>query len=307
MARESFVRDRSEGFGPRPPTRRPMESGEGAWAKTWRVGMSPGQNPARGARGPGRTGGDGDPDSGEMFREKMHDLVLVDFDDTLVETAPAFHGAREALFERLAREGFSREDCFKVHHEEVEPELLVLFGMGPFRLEPSFRDTYVRLCAKEGRTPDPEVAEACGALGRDFMGHPRVMDGVLDALAALVHHVPTVIYSQASHPDYQLGRIRDAGVTDVIPEDRIRITYRKTRETFLAALAHFRIPEPGRALMIGNSLRSDVNPALEAGAQAIMVEPYEMWHYDNVPPVSEDFLRFGTFPEAVAALVKNGG
>jgi hypothetical protein len=58
--------------------------------------------------------------------------------------------------------------------------------------------------------------------------------------------------------------------------------------------------------MIGNSLRSDINPALIAGARAILVEPYEMWHYDNVPPVSQDFLRFPTFPDAVAHLLANG-
>lgn len=237
----------------------------------------------------------------------MHDLVLVDFDDTLVETAPAFHQAREALFARLAEEGFSREDSFRAHHEEVEPELLALFGMGPFRLEPSFRDTYVRLCVREGRSPDPDVAEACGFLGRDFMGRPRVMDGAMDALAALAQRLPTVIYSQASHPEYQLGRILDAGVGAVIPEDRIRITARKTRESYLEALAHFRVARPERSLMIGNSLRSDINPALESGGLAILVEPYEMWHYDNVPPVSDDFLRFGTFPDAVADLLKNGG
>lgn len=237
----------------------------------------------------------------------MHGLVLVDFDDTLVETAPAFHRAREALFDRLGEEGFSKEASFRVHHEEVEPELLTIFGMGPFRLEPSFRETYVRLCVAEGRTPDPAVAEECGGLGKDFMGHPRIMDGALEALVLVAERLPTVIYSQASHPEYQLGRIRDAGVTAVIPEDRVRITHRKTKGTFLEALGHFRIPEPEKAIMIGNSLRSDINPALEAGADAILVEPYEMWHYDNVPPVSKNFLRFTTFPEAVASLLRNGG
>ncbi len=234
-------------------------------------------------------------------------LVLVDFDDTLVETAPAFHGAREALFRRLEEEGFSPELSSRVHHEEVEPELLALFGMGPFRLEPSFRDTYVRLCVADGRRPDPGVAEACGALGRDFMGHPQVMDGALQALRTLAGDLPTVIYSQASHPEYQLGRIRDAGVTDIIPEDRIRITHRKTVKTFLEALDHFHVAESRRAVMVGNSLRSDINPALEAGSAAILVEPYEMWHYDNVPPVSDGFPRFPTFPEAVAHLLRNGG
>jgi putative hydrolase of the HAD superfamily len=237
----------------------------------------------------------------------MPDLVLVDFDDTLVETAPAFHRAREALFRRLAEEGFSPAVSSRVHHEEVEPELLALFGMGPFRLEPSFRDTYVRLCVAEGRRPDPRVADQCGSLGRDFMGHPQVMDGAMEALSTLATRFPTVIYSQASHPEYQVGRIRDAGVTEVLPEDRIRITHRKTLEAFLDALEHFGVPKAERAVMIGNSVRSDINPALRAGAQAILVEPYEMWHYDNVPPVSRDFLRFGNFPEAVAHLLRNGG
>jgi putative hydrolase of the HAD superfamily len=236
----------------------------------------------------------------------MTELVLVDFDDTLVETAPAFRQSREALFARLLAEGFSEKDSSRVHHDVVEPELLVLFGMGPFRLEPSFRDTYVRLCMEGGRKPDPQVADECGALGRDFMGQPKLLEGAIEALKELSKRAHTVIYSQASHPDYQVGRIRDAGVTEIVPVERIRITPKKTKEAFRMALAHFGIPSPENATMIGNSLRSDINPALEAGAQAILVEPYEMWAYDVVPPVSDNFPRFTTFPEAVDHLLGNG-
>ena len=237
----------------------------------------------------------------------MIDLVLVDFDDTLVETAPAFQKARDALFGRLEKEGFAEDEVFRVHHDVVEPELLVLFGMGPFRLAPSFRDTYVRLCVEDGRTPDPAVADECEELGRDFMGHPRVMEGALDALEALARELPTAIYSQASHPEYQLSRIRDAGVLKILSRDRVRITPHKNRTSFLETLDHFGVRDPAGSLMVGNSLRSDINPALEAGAGAVLVEPYEMWHYDNVPPVSQAFLRYSTFPEAVRALLRNGG
>jgi putative hydrolase of the HAD superfamily len=229
----------------------------------------------------------------------MEKLVLVDFDDTLVETAPAFHSAREALFQRLEETGFSREDSYRVHHQEVDPELLRIYGMGPFRMEPSFRETYLRLCREQDRTPDPESADRCGALGRDFMGKPRVMEGSLEALERLAAHVPTVLFSQAAQVEYQMGRVRDSGVTRVLDEGRIRITDRKTPDTFQEALHHFGVQDSARATMIGNSLRSDINPALTVGAGAILVEPYEMWHYDNVPPVSDDFLRFSTFPEAV--------
>jgi putative hydrolase of the HAD superfamily len=239
-------------------------------------------------------------------RGSMIDLVLVDFDDTLVETAPAFHRAREVLFKRLAAEGFERERASRIHYEVVEPELLSLFGMGPFRLEPSFRDTYLRLCVAEGRLPDPGVARECGKLGRGIMDHAPVLHGALDALERLARRLPTIIYSQASHPEYQMDRIREAGVTEIVPEARVHITHKKTRETFQEALLHFGVRDPAGALMIGNSLRSDINPALEAGAAAVLVEPYEMWEYDVVPPFSQDFLRFRTFPDAVEHVLDNG-
>jgi len=229
----------------------------------------------------------------------MEELVLVDFDDTLVETAPAFQNAREALFQHLEDQGFSREDSYRVHHQEVDPELLAKFGMGPFRMEPSFRETYLRLSREKGLAPDQAFADRCSALGRDFLGKPKVMEGSLEALEALTCVVPTVIFSQSAQVEYQMDRVRDAGVTHILQEDRIRITGRKTSETFQEALEHFGIRDPSGATMIGNSLRSDINPALSVGAGAILVEPYEMWHYDNVPPLSPDFLRFSTFAQAV--------
>jgi putative hydrolase of the HAD superfamily len=233
----------------------------------------------------------------------MTKLALVDFDDTLVETAPAFQKAREALFHRLQEEGFSYENARRTHYDEVDPVLLAEHGMGPFRMEPSFRQTYLRLCEKESRPPDPVVEEACGALGRDFLGKPRVMNGSLEALGALAGRMPTVIFSQSAQADYQVGRIRDSGALDILGEDRVLVADRKTPESFLKALHHFGVEDPASATMIGNSLRSDINPALTVGSAAILVEPYEMWEYDNVPPVHADFLRFSSFVEAVGHLI----
>lgn len=250
------------------------------WASTWGIGFF------------GKESGTG-----------MKKLVLVDFDDTLVETAPAFHGARGALFRKLEEEGFAEEDIRRVHFDEVDPELLKVHGMGPFRMAPSFRETYLRLCTTLGRTADKTVADTCEAFGRDFLGTPKVMDGSLEALEELAAAYPTVVFSQAAQEEYQLGRIRDAGVLEILREDQVRITERKTPDSFRGALLHFGIQDASTAVMIGNSLRSDINPALSVGSEAILVEPYEMWHYDVVPPVSDDFLRFSTFPEAAAHLL----
>lgn len=234
-------------------------------------------------------------------------LVLVDFDDTLVETAPRFQQARDRLFEVLCGAGFELELCRRVHHEEVEPELIESHGLGPSRLELSFRETYRRLCARHGLPADPRLARQCAAFGRAVLGTPPAIDGALDALRALARALPTALYTQAGDPDYQLRCVHEAGVLHVLPPERVRICRRKTTKEFAATLAHFGVREPATAWMVGNSMRSDVNPALSAGARAILVEIDEPWEFDQEAPVSTAFLRVRSFAAAADHLLKQAG
>ena len=55
--------------------------------------------------------------------------------------------------------------------------------------------------------------------------------------------------------------------------------------------------------MIGNSVRSDVNPALEIGARAILIEIDDPWHHDEVEPIHRDFAVVRSLREAAALLL----
>ncbi len=230
-------------------------------------------------------------------------LVLVDFDDTLVETAPRFLGARRALFARLAELGFSEEGASEVHHERVERDMMRRYGLGPARLEHSFRETYMVLCEEAGSRPDGDVAAALAGLGRTVAGTPPAIDGAIDALRALAAEVPTVLYTQAGDADYQLGCVRETGVLEVLPAEHVRICPRKTAEAFREAVGHYGVPAE-EAWMVGNSIRSDVNPALAAGANAILIELDDPWEFDLVEPLSDGFVRVRSFPEAVRFLLE---
>jgi putative hydrolase of the HAD superfamily len=78
----------------------------------------------------------------------------------------------------------------------------------------------------------------------------------------------------------------------------------KTVVAFRETLAVLGVADPGGVWMVGNSIRSDINPALEAGARAILVEVAEPWEFDLVEPVSDDFVRVRTFPDAVDFLLQ---
>lgn len=233
-------------------------------------------------------------------------LVLVDYDDTLVDTAPRFQRARRALFARLVSAGFEEALVQRVHHDEVDAEMRQRYGLGPFRLEPSFRETYLRLCAYARSTPDPVVADECASLGHAVAGTPPLLEGALAALERLAATLPTAIYTQSGHPDYQLGCVRESGVLDIVPLERVRICRQKGAEEFRAALDHFGVADPAAACMVGNSLRSDINPALANGAGAILVEVEDPWEFDFAEPISDAFIRVRSFRHAVDHLLGAG-
>jgi putative hydrolase of the HAD superfamily len=238
------------------------------------------------------------------FRGNTIALVLVDFDDTLVDTAPRFQNARRDLFALLKESGFDESHAQRVHHDQVDPHMRQRFGLGPARMEHAFRQTYEELCQSFGLCVDAAVAERATLLGRAVAGTPPVIDGALNALALLASAVPTVVYTQAGDADYQLHCIEECGVLNVVSRERIRICERKTADQLRLTLWELGIDQPSTAWMIGNSMRSDINPALEVGANAILVEVDDPWEFDLVEPVSDDYHRVRSFHDAVSLLLQ---
>ncbi|HUF13406.1 MAG TPA: HAD family hydrolase [Longimicrobiales bacterium] len=231
------------------------------------------------------------------------ELVLVDFDDTIVETAPRFQNARRRLFELLVAAGFDADACERLHYEEVDPSMLHRFGLGPGRLVHSFPETYRRLCVAIGRAPEDATVAELIALARGVAGTPPLLDGALHALERLARALPTVVYTQSGEPDYQLECLREAGVLDVVGRDHVRVTDVKTGARLREALDELGVSDPSAAWMIGNSIRSDVNPALEIGANAILIQIDDPWHHDEVEPIRTGFPSVRSLAEAASLLL----
>lgn len=245
------------------------------------------------------------PDPAPIRLEEIQ-LVLVDFDDTLVNTAPRFERARRELFDRLAEESFDRAEIERIHNDEVDPAMRRDHGFGPHRLPLSFAETYRCLCRNAGLEIDSTTLADCQRLGADVAGTPPAIVGAIDALHRLAARLPTAIYTQASDSEYQLGCVRDAGAIAVIGDARVRVVPSKTSRALRETLDHFEVDDPARAWMVGNSIRSDINPALELGVNAILVEVDEPWQHDMVDPISNGFASVRTFSHAVDLLLGTG-
>ena len=238
-----------------------------------------------------------------MTRDRDIDLVLVDFDDTLVDTAPRFERARRLLFDRMAELGHDREHVEHVHHHQVDPGLRDEFGLGPQRMPTAFVETYRALCRQVGEEPNAEVLRAVRQLGEEVAGTPPVIEGAIAALERLAEALPTAVYTQASDTDYQMGCVREAGALAAVGAERVCVVPLKTADALQRTLRAFGVTDPARAWMVGNSIRSDINPALEVGARALLVEVDEPWQHDVVDPIHNGFPRVRTFRDAADYLL----
>ena len=77
----------------------------------------------------------------------------------------------------------------------------------------------------------------------------------------------------------------------------VEIVSEKSAETYTRIFARYGV-DAGQAVMVGNSLRSDIWPALQAGAWAVYIPSEFEWARERAEtPESERFQKFASFAE----------
>ena len=114
-------------------------------------------------------------------------------------------------------------------------------------------------------TPLPEVEETL-----------RVIRGKMEEVRGKM-----VVFTKGEHQD-QENKLKRSGLLKYF--DDVEITSDKSQAEFLALCEHHQI-HPSELLMVGNSLKSDIAPALAIGASAIYIPFHVTWQLEHV----EDF------------------
>ncbi|MGB9776601.1 MAG: HAD family hydrolase [Anaerolineae bacterium] len=205
--------------------------------------------------------------------------LILDADDTLWESNIFYEEATDAFAERMAREGFdpqrARETLARVEHERVP-----VYGYAPQEFARSLVLTYHRLCQEEGRSPRPEVEAEVEAIGHRVVEYPIILlDGVAETVAALSRHCHLLLLTQGD-PQVQRSKVERSGLAHHF--EAIHIVPEKGPETLRELLARHNL-DPRRTWMVGNSPRSDVNPALAVGIGAIHIPYHRPWSFEEVP------------------------
>jgi len=132
---------------------------------------------------------------------------------------------------------------------------------------------------------------------------PRVIEGVRPTLETLAQRDYRLIVLTRGIEHEQRAKLMRSGLSDFFSE--IRIVGRKDADTYRNAARELGDAAGAALCMIGNSMRSDVGPAIEAGWHAIHVPAPTAWAHDaaDLAPSDKDrrVTRFGQVADLVGS------
>ncbi len=232
----------------------------------------------------------------------MIEVIAFDADDTLWHNETRFRKAEE-FFKSLL--GDHAEDA---HIDDVlyrhEVKNIASFGYGAKTFTLSMVEAAIELSHRN--ISGAEVEEII-RIGNEIINEPlTVFDGVQEVLEFLKRDFSLMVVTKGDLME-QENKIRRSGLgplfryTEIVSEKNVE-TYRNILEKYSIDPRHF--------LMIGNSLKSDVLPVIDAGAQAIHIPYHTTWVHEQVPDhvaAASDHLELKSLediPAAVATLTR---
>ncbi len=218
--------------------------------------------------------------------------VGLDADDTLWHNETIFRLTHDRFVDLLA--DHADRETLEARLAETEARNLRLYGYGVKGFTLSMIETAMELT--DGAAPASVVREILAA-GRDMLGHPvEPLPGVDEALAALSERYRLVLITKGDLLD-QERKLAASGLGDLFAA--VEIVSEKDRNAYERAFTrHGTGPE--QAVMAGNSMKSDVLPALAAGCWAVHI-PYVITWAHELAEAPESDPRFGSL-ESIAEL-----
>jgi putative hydrolase of the HAD superfamily len=210
--------------------------------------------------------------------------VGLDADDTLWHNETIFRLTQDRFVALLA--DHADHATLMARLAETEKRNLRLYGYGVKGFTLSMIETAMELTG--GEAPASVVREILAA-GREMLAHPvETLPGVDEALATLSESYRLVLITKGDLMD-QERKLAASGLGDLFAA--VEIVSEKDRHTYDRVFARHGTGAD-EAVMVGNSMRSDILPALEAGAWAVHI-PYSITWAHEIAEAPEGHARYG--------------
>jgi putative hydrolase of the HAD superfamily len=210
----------------------------------------------------------------------MPPFLLMDFDDTLVRTSQFYLEVRQNVLDRLNYLRVDTTNAILVL-EEIEARNIALHGFAKERFPLSLSELYLTLCNRQQLTFDYFERHRFEAMGWGVydVAHPKV-DGAEEILQYLRSNNYQLGLLTKGDKEVQRNKIRKSGLAHYF--DVVEIVSDKKTDTYVNFVKDYGLIA-GDCYMIGDSIKSDVNPALKAGLSAVYIPSPDAWSFEVEP------------------------
>jgi putative hydrolase of the HAD superfamily len=205
--------------------------------------------------------------------------LLIDADDTLWENNIYFERAIANFISFLNHHEYTPEQVREVLNQ-VERESIIKHGYGLHSFAHSLVDTFERLSVEP---LTPALHETIHGFAHTIAEQPvEILTGVPETLGYLStkHHLIMLTKGAVAE---QSGKVERSGLKEYFAA--IEIVAEKDPDTYRSVVGKYELAEDN-TWMVGNSPKSDINPALSAGLNAVFVPHDQTWilEHDELAP-----------------------
>lgn len=196
--------------------------------------------------------------------------LLIDADDTLWENNVYFERAIADFISFLNHRERSPAEVREIL-DDVERECILTHGYGL----PSVARSLVKTFERSSIEPiTPALHETIHGFARTIAEQPvQMLPRVTETLEYLHQRHQLILVTKGNFPE-QSGKVERSGLKHFF--QHVEIVPEKTASTYEKIISQHRLVSE-RTWMIGNSPKSDINPALAAGLNAIFVPHDDTW------------------------------
>ena len=203
----------------------------------------------------------------------MLTTIGFDADDTLWQNETFFRLTQDRFLGVLA--DHADPDHLREKLDAAERRNLSYYGFGVKGFTLSMIETAVEVT--EGRVPATVIADLI-ALGRELLEHPmELLPHARATVSALAADFRLVLITKGDLL-HQERKLAQSGLGDLF--HGVEIVSDKTADTYRLAFSRHGTGAD-QAMMVGNSLKSDVIPALDAGSWGVHVPQDLEWAFET--------------------------
>lgn len=223
-------------------------------------------------------------------------VIGFDGDDTLWHNEQLFADTQHALRELLSH--YADMATIDTKLLEIERRNLAIFGYGVKGFALSMIETAIEI--SDSRVSARDIHQIV-MMGKSLLEHPiELLDGVDEVVRDLSRRHRLILVTKGDLV-HQESKVAASGLADHFWQ--IEIVSEKDSSTYRKLLSRHSV-EPDDFVMIGNSVVSDVLPALAIGARAVHVPYHITWALEVAAADNDDFPTVSSLRDVMPLLDK---